>query len=587
MNDKTNPDKSSAGTTPEAGKPAGAEPGKAADPKRPYATIDLKAVEIGQPKPKTDAKAAPPPGAPAAASAAKPDEPKTAEAGARSGAAAEKPKASDKPTAAAPAARSGGVGSALTHLMAGLVGGAMAWYGITTIGPQFGLPGQADPKASEALQSKLAQLEKALSDRATIASGDIAAKLKAAEEKLARLDVVNKTLAELSAAQAKLAADGKALAEKIGSGAGADDAVGRISKLEEQLRLMGEAAKSDPQAGKLPQLAAISGSVSNLEDRLNHELAALRKSVSQELEQRLSLANETSEAVKSGTNRIDRDLAQIKSAEAMADEKVAKLRGDVDRLGTAVQGLRDDGNANKTALEALKSDVDARLKAVAKPADVVSAVAPVAGKLATLEQNVATVVKSEEERKTNSERVLLALELTNLKRVLERGQPFAAELANVTKAAQGKVDLTILERFKDTGMPTLAALEAAFGPVASAIVDAGTEAQPTQGSFIERVMAGAKSVMRVRKISYDADDKSSEAVAGRMEAALKDGRMADVLAEAKNIPAKAQAAAQPWLVKIEARASVERAIASLETALKTSIAGAPKDPAAPAIAPKG
>jgi len=57
-----------------------------------------------------------------------------------------------------------------------------------------------------------------------------------------------------------------------------------------------------------------------------------------------------------------------------------------------------------------------------------------------------------------------------------------------------------------------------------------------------------------------------------------------VLLEAKNIPAKAQAAAQDWLVKVEARAAVERAIAGLELALKTSIAGSPAE-AAPALAP--
>ena len=586
MTDKSNPDKTASEKSPEAAKPAGADTGKPADPKRPYATIDLKAIEIAQQKPK--------PASPPASEAAKPgaqpaavpkaDDTKKAEAKPTTGAAPALAKSPEKPKAPVPSAKPAGVGSALTHLMAGLVGGAMAWYGITTLGPQFGLPGQADPKAADALQSKLAQLEKALSDKATTASVEVGAKIKAAEDRLARLDAVNKTVAELGAAQAKLAADSKALAEKVGSAPMIDDAAARIDKLEEQLRLMGEAAKTDPQAGKLPQLAAISGSVTNLEDRLTHDLAALRKSVSQELEQRLSQANETSEAAKSGTNRLDRDLAQIKSAEAVADEKTAKLRSDMDRLTSAVQGLRDDGNANKTALEALKSDVDARLKAVAKPADVASAVAPVAGRLNALEQNVASVVKSEAERKTNSERVLLALELSNLKRVLERGQPYAAELANVSKAAQGKVDLTILERFKDSGMPTLATLEAGFSPVAGAIVDAGAE--PAQGSFMDRMLAGAKSVMRVRKISYDAGDKSAEAVAGRMEAALRDGRMADVLAEAKNIPSKAQAAAQDWLVRIEARASVERAIASLEAALKTSIAGAPQDAPA-AAAPKG
>ena len=89
------------------------------------------------------------------------------------------------------------------------------------------------------------------------------------------------------------------------------------------------------------------------------------------------------------------------------------------------------------------------------------------------------------------------------------------------------------------------------------------------------MIAGAKSVIRIRKINHAPDDKSAEAVIGRMDLALKEGRIAEVLAESKNIPAKGVNAAHDWLVKVEARAAVDRAIGGLETALKTSLAGGP------------
>ncbi len=60
----------------------------------------------------------------------------------------------------------------------------------------------------------------------------------------------------------------------------------------------------------------------------------------------------------------------------------------------------------------------------------------------------------------------------------------------------------------------------------------------------------------------------------RMEKALKDGRLDEALEQAKDIPAKAAGRASEWLAKAEARHAVNRAIASIEGQLKTSLSGA-------------
>ncbi len=452
----------------------------------------------------------------------------------------------------------------------------MAWYGATTLGPQYGLiPSANDPKTAS-LEQRLATLERSTSDRATATSGDMSAKMAALQAQLGKVDAVNKSVADLSAAQQKLGVDAKALSDKLAVETGTDGPTARVAKLEDQLKLMSQAASSDPQAGKLPQIAALSGRLVDMETTLTNQLSALRKTVSQELEQRLSLTNETSEAAKSGTNRIDRDMAAVKSQAAATGTKLDTLRSDADRLASAVQAIRDDNNGLKTAVDAVKSDVDAKFKASAKPADVAAAVAPVVGKLSTLEQSVQSVVRNEADRKTSAERILLSLELNNLKRVVDRGQKYATELADVKKAAGDKIDLAVLDRYKDSGIATLADLARDFGPVANAIIEAQTDTG--DGSMVSRVLASAKSVISIRKINYKADDASAEAVVGRMDAALKDGNLASVLDEAKKIPAKASAAAQDWLVKVEARGAVDRAIATLETGLKTSLTGASPAP---------
>ena len=555
---------------------------KVSEIKRPHATIDLKASEV-KPSPADAAKLKEAEAARLRESeAAKHKESEAAKAAAKvaeTKAAADAKAKAATAAAASPRRSGGGVASTFTHLLAGVIGGGMVWYGVTALGPQYGLvPVVSDPRTAP-LEAKLAALQQTVSSRA-LGTVDTTPAVTALQSQVAKLEKANKSFDDLAAAQAKIATDTKALSDKLAKSPD-DQAAARIAKLEERLKLMSDAAGNDSQPGKLPQIAALSGRLVDLEATLTNQLSALRKTVSQELEQRLSLTNETSEAAKSGTNRIDRDLASVKSQAASVDQKLATLRGDTDRVTSAIAAVRDDTSALKTAFETSRSEWDARFKAAVKPADVASAIAPVAGKVASLEQSVTAVTRSEDERRGNAERILLSLELSNLKRVIDRGQKYASELDSVKKAAAStKVDLTVLERYKDTGIPTLGDLTREFGPVSNAMLE--SQADTGDGSVVGRMLASARSVISVRKISYDTNDKSPEAVVGRMDQALRDGNIQGVLDQAKSIPPKATGAAQDWLVRLEARAAVDRAIASLEGALKTAVTG----PTAAASPPK-
>ncbi len=484
-----------------------------------------------------------------------------------------------KSTPAAPLRPSSGLGSMFSHLIAGVIGGAAAWYGISTIGPelgkQYGIAMPA-PHASElrVIQEELAKLKKVTaaapsSAPASAASPEQTAKLAAAEAEIKKLQETAKSVALLDAGQAKVAADIKALSQAQARQA---DAEARVTKLEDRLKIMSEATGAD--TGKLPQLAAVTGRLVDLETTMTNQLSALRKTVSQELENRLATTDENSNAAKSGTNRVDRELSAVKSQASTLVERMDTIKAESDRLANGVATLREETGTLKTAVETVRSDLDAKYKTTVKPNDVASAIAPIAGKLGAIEQNLAAVVKSEDDRKSNAERIVLSLELNNLKRVIDRGQKFGKELAEVAKIAGSKVDLSVLERHKDKGLPSLAELTGEFPSVANAILDAQTAA-PAEGNMFDRVMASAKSVVRIRKTDYDASDKSPEAVIGRMERALKDGRVADAAAEGRTLPSKAAAAGQAFLLKLESRAAVDTAIASLETSLKFSLAGKP------------
>lgn len=553
--------------------------------KRPHATLDLKATEVKPPASSASSAAAASTGKPA-------EQPKVSDAAAASqasaasssspggAAAASKPappgsvppKAPDAKPAAPKngdgARRGGGV---FSHLTAGVLGGAMAYAGAALLGPGA-QPPSTSPSASE-LEARLVTVETALRETA-----DLNAKIAETESRLAKLDQVEQRVATLGDAQSKLEAEARDRAA-TGDAASAE----RVRKLEERLAMIADGANGAE--GAVPELAAITGKLATLEKTVDERISNLSASVPAETETRLAAALEAGEAAKSATERLERELADLASKQSAATRDADAAKSEVERLVGAFGDVRRETDRLQTAVADLRASLESNLKQVARPGDVTAALGPVTSKIAELEQNLGSVVEREDSRRQNAERIVLALELANLKRAIDRGEGhgYATELATVAKSAGGELDLSALERFKDTGVATLAELKASFRPVMNAAIDA--EALPADGSVIERLMAGAKSVVRVRKVAHDPSDTSVEAVISRMEAALDAGRLADVIAEAGKLSPKAQAPMEDWLIKVTARDTVDRAIARVEDRLKASLTGAPATAPVPSAEP--
>ena len=528
--------------------------------------------------------AAKPASKPAGASAAdfiKPAEPVSAgkpEAQPRTG--------QQKPAATAPLATSrsptDGLRGAATHLAAGLAGGLLALLGADVLapalGPTLGLPRGAPAALSDDASRRLQALETAITTRGQPAGDiarDIAQKLAAAETRLARLDEMAGALKAVADQQTSLQLETKALGEKIVQPSPESGADARLAKLEDALSTLSTAAIGDPQRGRIPQLATITTRLQELEANVTTQVSTLRKTVTQELDSRLARTADAGEIARVGQQRLDRDLATVKGETSQLSQRVDTVKSVVDRTETGVRVLKDEAGELRSALDVVKGEIARELRQVARPADVHTAVAPIASRLAALEDNVQGVVKGESDRRANAERIVLALELGNLKRTIERGAPFAAELAEVRRIAGPSLDLTTLERLKDRGVPPAPELAREFRGLAHAIIEA--DAEPANASWKDRLLAGAKSIVRVRRVDQAAEDASIEAAVARIETDLKDGKLAEVATTAAKLPAKALAPARGWLDKVEARASVERALADVERNLKASLGARPAE----------
>ncbi len=550
-------------TSPQASGPPSSVP-QSSGLKKPAAIIDLKATVIETTKPATDMSkgeaaktvaAATDAGKPAATSptstfgvppsTAKPAGAKAdTNTGTNTGTKTESAKPVDlKPPFAAqkalPPAKAGG--GFLTHLAAGLAGAVLAIGSTQVLDLGLGGTGGVSPDVTK----RLAALEQTATKPAS--TGD-AQKQAATDARLIKLEDDARALND---AQAKVALEAKAIEQRLAAqgGAAGAEAVARLAKLEEQLSTMAAAAAADPRGGtRLQQLAELTGKVREVETQLGTRTAQLKTEMIQQLDQRLAKTTEQTESARSLLAQRTQSVEQ------------------------SVKTITEETTALRSGMDAMKADVDTRLKQAAKPADVQAAIAPVATKLTQLEASMVGVVKSEQDRNATAGNILLSLELGNLKRALDRGGKYASELAAVNKLAGGKLDLAVLEKQQNEGVPSLAILGSELAGIAHGMLDA--EAEPADASIGDRMLSGIKSVVRVRKVDPAAGDKSTEALIARIEAGLKEGRMADVIELSKSLPPKAVTpSATKWLARIEQRAQIDKALSDLDASLKTSLAG--------------
>ena len=223
-------------------------PGDTAAGRRPYATLDLQATEVGQAA-KGETKAE---------SAAGGEPPKQASDEAGPSVADRLRAAAAQAAALAPHFRPG---PTLSHLGAGALG-ALIVVLVATLFQSFQTPQASDPQRAielRAVARRLADAEAVLGVRPGDTTGLVA-----------RTEALSRSVRDLSEAQAQLAGDTKALEGKIGSAQGApEDLVARIAKLEQALATPSGAQSGEAAKATAAELASIRTEAGRLGQRLD------------------------------------------------------------------------------------------------------------------------------------------------------------------------------------------------------------------------------------------------------------------------------------------------------------------------------
>ncbi len=146
---------------------------------------------------------------------------------------------------------------------------------------------------------------------------------------------------------------------------------------------------------------------------------------------------------------------------------------------------------------------------------------------------------------------------------VESGAPFSDALADLQ--ANGEADVpAILAETAEAGVPTLANLRETFpenARAALAAVRAGSSGGSVTG-FLQKQL-GVRSVA-------PREGNDPDAVLSRAEAAVRDARLGDALAELSELPEPARAAMADWIALAETRHAALVAADDLMTALATN-----------------
>ena len=337
-----------------------------------------------------------------------------------------------------------------------------------------------------------------------------------------------------------------------------------LAPLEDRIAKL-EGAPAAPDAA----LAKLDARLDALEARKPEtpaELAALAERVNQ-MEASLKAMGE---AAKDGGSVADAAAIgrQIDEAEARLDAKIDAA-------------LAEAKGADGTALEALKkevADIDAKLKALAEAelssgdaARLLPEIAVLDERLGKVESTLPSLVDAVDQDAADTKSATLAIAFANLRAAVEEGRPYATELATLAALSPGAGDLGGLLDYEDKGIPTLRALTASFDAARTAAVSAS--ASEAGGSLLDRLLAGAESLVTIKRIDAAAEGDTPDAVLARGAAKLKDGDLAASVKEVETLQGPARAAFADWLDEAHARLDAEQTLRRLENILLVSLGG--------------
>ncbi len=259
-------------------------------------------------------------------------------------------------------------------------------------------------------------------------------------------------------------------------------------------------------------------------------------------------------------------------------EDLNEMRSRLDNLSKAAKAEDESVQSLSQKVRALEQKPIPQLEREAVQAEIASQMAPVTERLAGLErsqnekasevtQRLAGVERTQSERASDARTAAVTIALTNLKRAVSDGKPFAAELTSIESLSSEKLPVSQLAPYKDTGVPSLSQLQREFADTVRDVIVKHYHGKAE--SFMDEILSRARGAIQVTPTGSAGD--TVEAVLGRMEKALKAGDVKSALTESAALEGPAKAELQTWLEHAQARAAAEEAVRKTDQDLFASL----------------
>ena len=154
---------------------------------------------------------------------------------------------------------------------------------------------------------------------------------------------------------------------------------------------------------------------------------------------------------------------------------------------------------------------------------------------------------------------------------IEAGQAFPDELKALQALGVDPVKLAPLKAVAENGAPSLRELQASLSDLRERVVTQG--APPVSGSYVDRLVAGASSLVQVRPLGSVVGDTPA-AIAARMNDAIGNDDLTSALQEWHKLPEPSQSASKALSERITVRLDAERAAKTIASEAIAAMAAA-------------
>ncbi|HEX5498788.1 MAG TPA: hypothetical protein VFX03_06155, partial [Thermomicrobiales bacterium] len=252
-------------------------------------------------------------------------------------------------------------------------------------------------------------------------------------------------------------------------------------------------------------------------------------------------------------DKIEAAVAKLPASDLAIAQRLTSAESSMKSLDVAMTAInrRSDGVADDAT--SAREHADAATNAVAKLQTAIQSASPTAdrGEVDALNERIAALERTIKAVASSGTAVRLALSAASLRDAVMRGEPFAAQLAEVKSFGGDAALLAPLEPFAAAGVPKEAALARELAALIPDMLKV-SGAPATAGGFFARLQANAGNLVHVRPVDAPSGNDPADRLA-RIEVAAAHNDIAGAMADIARLPSKTRASAEGWLKKAQAR----------------------------------